>query len=1229
MRRKTRIRFLLSILFFLFSLAIVINIAPRFFNINNYKGLIEKKLSDYTRTSVSIGNIQLTIKNGIELEFDDVTLSERETVTPPQGEKIFSVKKIKAIIKITPLIKKRIIVVRSLFVEGADISANRNSEGYLNISRVISNYTTPLLELKAEKKDERGREFDIKDRLIRSPLGYFLTSLHFKFIPMLRDVKIINSRITLIDRFISEKPIPVEFNNLNITVEKPLFRKLIKFQINGILTSKYQPSTFELTGTVNPVRDPALKGEAFHSNGVKDSLQNTGHMETQPNFTYPYLSNFNWGSHIKISSLPIYLFGDYFNKYLPSELSSIGNQQSGWLDIDTSIEGNLAEGFESSGDVVFRSLDLHSNLSLPYQDKKDFHGEVISDPLKPHYASIKYTMSLRRDSVNFEDIQLKVEDLLISGKCLVDEFRQGEATINLDFSIPKLDIDKGKRYLIGRIHSSEASEVFEDVIKEGELEVKSLKFSGKIGQLINLHNPSNFRLLSGVINAKNLNLDIKKGEYPLRRLNGLMTLKDGSLIFSDVTGNYGECRIINLNGSISELVSLPHIRLFIKGNADVRKAKEILLKDVPVQHKKNIDVKSGVITADIRISGHLPKHTPPLHIEADAEIKRLTISHDKIKPHFENISGFIHFTPKEIHIKKLNWNMGGAKFVVNGIVKEFKSPNPLLDINLYSRLNLPDALNLGLDKVKKLSNVEGIAEISLNLKGRKGNFIISQSLNLTDATYRYDIWLEKKKGLPNRIQFNGRINSDTLYIDNLVVLLKTAKINIKGTVNGYDDPKFVLTISTSEMDVNDAVKFLSRAEDTGASGAVSLQMNTVGHLKNIKGAKLKGKLSIRNTNFKLTYLPMPIYNLNTTVDFTGERIFIPSASGFFGDSPVSFSANVREFSNPIVEFALQSSSVNFDNIFTSNDMTGQAFPPSKAGVQLESDKKRDSQLSKITWRGNVAIDRGRLEGLSFESLMFSIYYNRDMLKVKDILFKGFGGNHIGKGWLNWDKEDGTEFFMDNKITNMNIENLYKKLPEGLRDIRGNININSKISGKGKELSDIKKSLNGNIRIEIYNGNINKFHILSKIFSLLNVYQIFKFKLPDLVTEGMPYNSIATNFEIKSGVATTEDFLIDSDSMKITAVGDIDIKVKQVDMIVGVQPFQTVDKIISSIPLAGRILTGDKKALIVFYYTVKGEMAEPKITAVPFESIGEGVLGIFKRLLLTPQKLLSPKKQSAN
>jgi hypothetical protein len=57
--------------------------------------------------------------------------------------------------------------------------------------------------------------------------------------------------------------------------------------------------------------------------------------------------------------------------------------------------------------------------------------------------------------------------------------------------------------------------------------------------------------------------------------------------------------------------------------------------------------------------------------------------------------------------------------------------------------------------------------------------------------------------------------------------------------------------------------------------------------------------------------------------------------------------------------------------------------------------------------------------------------------------------------------------------------------------------------------------------------------------------------------------------------------------------------------------------LSKIPVAGYILTGKDKAFLSFVYEVKGDLDDPKIEPIPIQSLGEGVFGIFKRLLETP------------
>ena len=88
-------------------------------------------------------------------------------------------------------------------------------------------------------------------------------------------------------------------------------------------------------------------------------------------------------------------------------------------------------------------------------------------------------------------------------------------------------------------------------------------------------------------------------------------------------------------------------------------------------------------------------------------------------------------------------------------------------------------------------------------------------------------------------------------------------------------------------------------------------------------------------------------------------------------------------------------------------------------------------------------------------------------------------------------------------------------------------------------------------------------------------------------------------------------------MRITIVGKIDLGKNQIDARIGVHPLVTVDTVLSHIPIAGYILTGKDKAFLSYIYEVTGDLDDPKIEAIPFKSVGEGILGIFKRLLETP------------
>jgi uncharacterized protein YhdP len=107
--------------------------------------------------------------------------------------------------------------------------------------------------------------------------------------------------------------------------------------------------------------------------------------------------------------------------------------------------------------------------------------------------------------------------------------------------------------------------------------------------------------------------------------------------------------------------------------------------------------------------------------------------------------------------------------------------------------------------------------------------------------------------------------------------------------------------------------------------------------------------------------------------------------------------------------------------------------------------------------------------------------------------------------------------------------------------------------------------------------------------------------------------------VNGGVASTEDFLVDSDAIRITLVGKVDVGKNLIDATIGVHPLVTIDMVLSHLPIAGYIITGKDKAFLSYIYEVKGDMDDPKIEAVPIKGLGENFLGIIQRLLETPMR----------
>jgi uncharacterized protein YhdP len=244
-----------------------------------------------------------------------------------------------------------------------------------------------------------------------------------------------------------------------------------------------------------------------------------------------------------------------------------------------------------------------------------------------------------------------------------------------------------------------------------------------------------------------------------------------------------------------------------------------------------------------------------------------------------------------------------------------------------------------------------------------------------------------------------------------------------------------------------------------------------------------------------------------------------------------------------------------------------------------------------------------------------------VLDIPSLRIETFDGVLSGIGVVDFGAPDGPGYTVSCQMESVDAAKLFKTFGV-TKDVSGRLTMHGELTARGNSGDALKKSLQGPVGIHLEKGVIKKYMFLSKVFSLLNVSQLLDFQLPDLVSSGMPYNRIDGSFDFQDGIAATKDLSMNSPSVNVTVVGSSDLVKQEIDLVVGVQPLQTVGKIISRIPVMGWILTGGDRKFLITYYEARGHWDDPTVTAIPFSSLSNGVLNIFKRAFSLPDKLFT-------
>ena len=1134
-----------------------------------YRDFLEEKLTNLFGRNVSIGGATLSFWGGVGISLEDFQVKDRSMEFD-----LLRSQRLVLQVKIFPLIIKREIRWKRIILEKPTLRLHRDREGQLNL-------------FDGSSTGESGRT--TPQRMLQGLTTLFGGSVILE-----------NATLSLIDERVEESPWSTEIYDFN-------------FQILDV--SPHRPFRFRMDGKTGLTRSAG----SFHMEGT---LQNIAEDLD--------LSGGNIDVDVEMKGIDTSHFWPYFKTWLPMK------RIEGKLDLSGHYQGDVAGALKASVRMRLKEVVVD-------------YPTVFSYVLTPQWLNISLEVDYDLKEFRVPQISVELPEIWVKGKGKIYGIGSEGMGMDAEAMTGPFDLAQAKRLIPYRVITSGVSDSLFRSEGTGKVQILSVRLSGKMPEIDHCDELSNAHVLSVELKLDGTRVQLPWDVPALDNLRGHLLFKEGHLQLRGVEGKVYRSRLDKINGSLYRLLHVPTIQIQCEGKVELSDLPSLIKAEIfPREYSEAFAPFTGISgTAEYRlvVEGEL---TPPFRLKHQAayRLSRAGFSHRQLPFSVSLAEGRIDLSNEMFQWSGAHVAFGSCSLLMNGSWMWGEKTEPL-EILAKGRVDLENVFTLFQSKlfseemrlkVKRFQGISGKGELSFKSHSIKG----MQPFSYEGEFIPKGVSLQPRGVSPPMMLREGFLSFSNLGIGFSKMKVQSGNSyllldgSVKGeTVNlssvGFLDLKELLSVLRSPL-LPDRV----RSELDGIqeiSGEAEVRLRCLGTTSHWTTLLREGEIRLRRASIKHQRISVPLSQVEGSLRISRDQYRIVGLQGRLADSPVALSGTI---SRPLAEGSPPGSRGQIVlEAFSPQLNLDPLFPKRENAPPLSFEGVRD-RLLHWNFVATMRVEKGTFRGLLFQDLKAEINKADGRCVIRPFEFKAAGGDLWGEGWIE-PTEQGIRFEMKPRLSHMEAETFLRAVlnDEELAKVflSGRVYVDRvELRAGGKDFQELKESLSGGLRFEFENGVIEKAKALSRIFSMLNISQLFKGRLPDLRSKGLPYRSITANVGVTDGVVTTENLLVDSDAMRITGIGKVDLGKKLIDARVGIHPLGTVDVVLSNVPIAGYILTGEQKAFLSYVYQVKGSLDDPLIEAIPIKALGEGVLGIIKRTLETPLrpfKTIGPSNTDKN
>lgn len=821
----------------------------------------------------------------------------------------------------------------------------------------------------------------------------------------------------------------------------------------------------------------------------------------------------------------------------------------------------LAGLFDLKGTIHGTAADFTSKGTVHVTGLRLSYPQVFHAILTPRDIRLDYKLKRDQHQVDVSDVDFRMDGLMVTGSCAIRDIDTSDPRIVARAAIEPFTLERFFHYIPFGIIADSASQFIEQYIKAGTYRLDEGRLDGRISQILHMEKGQNYNILS--IKARVLEggvVDLGDGVPPFNSIKGDLELSGKNFLLRNMAGKFGTSPF-TLNGMIADYpLDTPSTYPFSAIVTPRQPELAWLLED----HLDGRLSFSGTTQLNISGAGYASAYV----LSGDWDLANAGYSATNIiaKPAgTANLLSFrMNLSPSGMDAFSCQYQLPPLSLALLTQYRAGKDVPHHVEIrtNQFEMATIAPLL----PRVRPYQP-QGRMQITAKADGDAetiGGLNWGGEVLLTGAAFQPPGNIKRVHAINGGIRFKG----NSLETPRLSAMLGNSLIHGTGTLTDFDTPSLSLEFSAPTLDVAD----LGLRPPEG---------------KTLKVRKVQGTISLAHDTLR-------VRSLAATVN----------------DTALSLKGTVEKLRSPRIDLTVVSPFLNIEDILLL--------------AAVEPTRKEPARDAAASFKATITAQEAQFKGVRVNKLHAVAMLEDRILYLQPFECGAFGGRIGGTLRADFGSNGSTRYQTNLKADKVSAEELVQSLNLRLHNeiITGALTLQADVTAKGDTAADLKRTILGNVKLHLEDGKLRRFSVLSKIFSVLNVSQLFKFQLPDMVTDGMPYNRIDATLSLKDGIISTNDVFIDSNAMNISAVGSINLIKEEVDVTVGVQPLQTVDKVVNRIPIVGWILTGKDKHLISTYFEAKGKLGDPVVNAVPVKSLTRGVLDIFKRVFQLPGKLVT-------